>query len=197
MTKCDRINGSYRGRRLSSDQSGLRRAPRRHHLRGWWSGTRGWESPADVFPPAGAGRRRARQRWRDAPTAPRCAHRRGRSDGRTQSPRPDDRCRESCYRSQGQFGASRTCSPGGSLRWRQRSARCPPARSARVPVAGRHRAHRRRDVSEAPSAAVSNAVGVDPPLRQLIGKPTATSAFAASLRARRSCSPASPGLPGA
>lgn len=161
------------------------------------SGTRGWESPADVFPPAGAGRRRARQRWRDAPTAPRCAHRRGRSDGRTQSPRPDDRCRESCYRSQGQFGASRTCSPGGSLRWRQRSARCPPARSARVPVAGRHRAHRRRDVSEAPSAAVSNAVGVDPPLRQLIGKPTATSAFAASLRARRSCSPASPGLPGA
>lgn len=95
------------------------------------------------------------------------------------------------------FGASRTCSPGGSLRWRQRSARCPPARSARVPVAGRHRAHRRRDVSEAPSAAVSNAVGVDPPLRQLIGKPTATSAFAASLRARRSCSPASPGLPGA
>lgn len=151
----------------------------------------------NVFPPAGAGRRRARQRWRDAPTAPRCAHRRGRSDGRTQSPRPDDRCRESCYRSQGQFGASRTCSPGGSLRWRQRSARCPPARSARVPVAGRHRAHRRRDVSEAPSAAVSNAVGVDPPLRQLIGKPTATSAFAASLRARRSCSPASPGLPGA
>ncbi len=166
-------------------------APRRHHLRGWWSGTRGWESPADTFPPPG---RRGASSGQTAvaysPTTPRCAHRRERPN---QSPWLI--AAENVLLPQsGQFGASQTLQSGGSHGGG--GGRRDVRRRARVQLGVTEHADAGTS-RKAPSAAVSNAVKLDPPLRQLIGSPPRPARlFAASLSAP-ACSPASPGLPGA
>ncbi len=95
----------------------------------------------DVFPPAGAGVVGPDNGGVMPDSA---AHRRGRSDGRNPVARPDDRCRESCYRSRATPGAGPAVLAahyGGG------NGRCDVRRQRPVPAVGGHRCWRRRDVS--------------------------------------------------